>query len=44
MLKVLLGSSIGLMSIATVIGATIVVAFWAYFLIRHQDKKYLDHE
>lgn len=44
MLKVLFGSSIGLLSIATVIGATVVVAFWAYFLIKHQDKKYLDHD
>lgn len=44
MLKVLLGSSTGLLTIATVIGATVVVVFWVYFLIKHQDKKYIDHE
>lgn len=44
MLKVLFGSTTGIMSIATIVGATIVVVFWAYYLIKHQDKKYIDQE
>lgn len=43
MLKVLFGSSIGLMSVLTIVGAIVVVAFWAIYWLRHQDKKYLDH-
>lgn len=43
MLKILFGSTIGIMSILTVIGAIVVVAYWLYFLVKHQDGKYLDH-
>lgn len=43
MLKVLFGSSIGIMSVLTIIGAIVIVAFWAAYWIKHQNKKYLDH-
>jgi len=38
MLKVLFGSSIGIMSIVTVVGATVVIAYWLYFIFKkHED-------
>ncbi len=39
MLKVLLGSSIGILSIVTVIGAIVVVGFWSYFVYRKATKQ-----
>lgn len=43
MLKILFGSSIGIMSVLTIVGAIVVVAFWVAYWIKHQDKNYLDH-
>lgn len=43
MLKILFGSTIGLLSIAAITGAISIVGFWLFYWIRHQDKKYLDH-
>lgn len=38
MLKVLFGSSIGILSIVTVVGATVVIGFWLYFIFKkHED-------
>jgi hypothetical protein len=38
MLKVLFGSTIGILSIVTVVGATVVVVFWAYYLYKKSAK------
>jgi hypothetical protein len=38
MLKVLLGSTIGILSIVTVVGAIVVVAFWSYFVYKKATK------
>ncbi|MCX7628350.1 MAG: DUF3149 domain-containing protein [Methylophilaceae bacterium] len=38
MLEVLFGSSVGILSIITVVGATAVVTFWLYFTFKkHED-------
>lgn len=39
MLDVLLGSSIGILSIITVVGAAVVMAFWSYFAFSKAGKK-----
>lgn len=44
MLSILFGSPIGLLSIATVVGAIVIVAYWLFYWIQHQDRQYLDHE
>jgi len=38
MLKVLLGSSIGILSIVTVVGAILVVAFWSWYMYKKSSK------
>jgi hypothetical protein len=38
MLKVLLGSSIGILSIITIVGAIVVVGFWSYFVYKKSQK------
>jgi hypothetical protein len=43
MLSILFGSTIGILSILTVVGAVVIVGFWLAYWIRHQDKHYLDH-
>ena len=43
MLEVLFGSSIGILSIITIIGAIVIVGFWFAYWVKHQDRKYLDH-
>ncbi|TCV89095.1 DUF3149 domain-containing protein [Sulfurirhabdus autotrophica] len=43
MLKILFGSSIGIMSVLTIVGAIVVVGFWVAYWFKHQDRKYLDH-
>lgn len=38
MLKVLFGSTVGIMSLITVVATTIVIAGWLYFLFKkHED-------
>lgn len=38
MLKVLLGTPVGIMSIVTVVGATVVICYWLYFIFKkHED-------
>lgn len=40
MLKVLLGSQIGIMSIITIVGSIIAVAGWTIYMFgKHDDKK-----
>lgn len=43
MLKILFGSTIGIMSVITITGAMVIVLFWLIYWLKHQDKKYLDH-
>lgn len=38
MLEVLFGSSIGILSIITVLGASLVMCFWLYFAFRKHDE------
>ena len=38
MLKVLFGSTVGVMSILTVLGTSIVVCFWLYFTFKKHDE------
>jgi hypothetical protein len=38
MLKVLFGSTIGVMSILTVLGASVVVGFWLHFIFKKHDE------
>lgn len=35
MLKILFGSSIGILSIVTVVGAIVVVVFWTWYMYRN---------
>ncbi len=44
MLSILFGSTIGILSVATVVGAIVIVAFWLFYWIQHQSRQYLDHE
>lgn len=38
MLKILFGSSIGILSIVTVVGAILVVAFWSWYMYKKSSK------
>ncbi len=38
MLKVLFGSTVGVMSILTVLGTSIVICFWLYFVFKKHDE------
>ncbi|HEY3325584.1 MAG TPA: DUF3149 domain-containing protein [Novimethylophilus sp.] len=38
MLKVLFGSTVGIMSILTVLGTSIVICFWLYFAFKKHDE------
>ncbi|MDA8384086.1 MAG: DUF3149 domain-containing protein [Betaproteobacteria bacterium] len=38
MLKILFGSPIGILSLATVLGSVLVVGFWVIYWARHQSK------
>jgi len=38
MLKILLGSPVGLMSLMTILGTCVVVGYWLYFIFKkHED-------
>lgn len=38
MLKVLFGSTVGVMSLVTVVATAIVITFWLYFIFKkHED-------
>ncbi len=38
MLKILFGTPVGIMSIVTVVGATVVICYWLYFIFKkHED-------
>lgn len=38
MLKVLLGSSIGILSLITVVGSILVVALWSWYMYKKSSK------
>lgn len=38
MLKILFGSSIGILSIVTVVGAIVVVVFWTWYMYKKSLK------
>lgn len=38
MLKILFETPVGIMSVVTVVGATVVIAYWLYFIFKkHED-------
>jgi hypothetical protein len=38
MLKILMGTPVGIMSLVTVVGTMVVVTFWLYFIFKKHDE------
>jgi len=38
MLKILMGTPVGIMSLVTVVGTMVVITFWLYYIFKKHDE------